>query len=77
MHAALSTDPSGTGSQTPTSVLVQTFPTLSTVNAGKGSKYGRAVVSITDNMGALIPGASVTGLFSGSYTDQMTVTTRQ
>ena len=75
MHAALLNDPTGPGNQTPTSVLVQSPPVLSTVNASRGSKFGKAVVFITDDLGAAVSGASVTGTFSSPFTEQLIATT--
>ena len=41
----------------------------STQGAGRGQKYGVATVTITDNLGSPIAGASVTGNFSGSWNE--------
>ncbi len=42
---------------------------LSTVNAGKGSKYGQAQVTILDDTGSPVSGATVTGTFTGDYNE--------
>jgi hypothetical protein len=41
----------------------------STVNAGKGNKNGQAVVTVVDDLGNPIGGATVTGAFSGSFNE--------
>lgn len=48
---------------------------VDTVNAGKGNKRGRAIVNVVDNLGGSVEEASVTGTFSGSYQEQVTVST--
>ena len=48
---------------------------LSTVNAGKGEKNGRAVVTVVDDLGNPISGATVDGTFSGSYSQSVSGTT--
>ena len=40
-----------------------------TQNAGKGSKYGIATVTILDGTGAPVSGANVTGTFSGTFNE--------
>lgn len=40
-----------------------------TVNAGAGSKSGTATVTIKDNTGNPVPNATVTGTFSGSFSE--------
>ncbi|MBT8053769.1 MAG: tandem-95 repeat protein [Gammaproteobacteria bacterium] len=42
---------------------------LSTVNAGKGNKNGRAVVTVVDDLGNPVGGATVFGSFSGSFNE--------
>ena len=42
---------------------------LSTVNAGKGRKNGRAVVTVVDDLGNPISGATVSGTFTGSFNE--------
>ncbi|MEE8525598.1 MAG: lamin tail domain-containing protein [Thermoanaerobaculia bacterium] len=42
---------------------------LSTVNVGQGNKQGRAVVTIVDNLGNPVSTATVTGTFSGDYSE--------
>ncbi|MFU8765143.1 MAG: Ig-like domain-containing protein [Haliea sp.] len=46
-----------------------------TQNAGGGNKYGVADVTITDNLGNPVAGASVTGTFSGSWSETHTEVT--
>ncbi|MFC1696451.1 PKD domain-containing protein [Pseudomonadota bacterium] len=48
---------------------------LSTVNAGKGKKNGRAVVTVVDDLGNPISGAAVDGTFSGSFNQNVSGTT--
>ncbi|WP_258104432.1 Ig-like domain-containing protein [Marinoscillum sp. MHG1-6] len=43
--------------------------TTGTQNAGQGNKYGTASVTILDNAGAPVVGASVTGTFSGTFNE--------
>jgi len=50
----------------PSELLVSSIA-LSTANAGKGRKNGRAVVTVVDDFGNQISGASVTGSFTGSF----------
>jgi hypothetical protein len=42
---------------------------LTTVNAGKGSKRGQAVVTVTDDFGNAIDNVSVSGDFSGGFNE--------
>lgn len=56
--------------QEPASVHVNSVVT-GTAGAGKGSKYGTATVSIVDDLGSPVAGASVSGTFSGSYNEQV------
>jgi hypothetical protein len=44
---------------------------LSTVNAGKGKKDGRAVVTVVDDLGNPISGVTVEGAFSDSFTESV------
>ncbi len=50
----------------PSELLVQSI-SLGTANAGKGRKHGRAVVTVVDDFGNAIGGATVTGTFTGSF----------
>jgi hypothetical protein len=50
----------------PTELLVDSI-VLGTASAGKGRKHGRAVVTVVDDFGTTINGATVTGTFTGSY----------
>ncbi len=52
----------------PTSVHVDSI-LLTTVSAGQGKKRGRAEVAIFDDQGSPVAGASVTGAFSGDFSD--------
>ena len=42
---------------------------LSTVNGSQGKKYGRATVTIKDNLGNPVSDATVTGDFTGSFSE--------
>jgi hypothetical protein len=68
--------PSPTPSPTPTasSVHVDSI-TLSTLNAGKGRKNGQADVVIKNDVGGLVSGAQVTGIFTGDYDETVVATT--
>jgi len=66
--------PSGGGTGPATSLHVASI-TLTTANAGKGSKLGTATVSVVDNNGSPVGGVDVAGQFSGSYTDAASATT--
>jgi len=57
----------------PVSVHVDSIA-LATVSAGKGKK-GQAVVTVLDNLGSPVPGATVRGTFSGSYSEAVSGTT--
>ena len=59
---------SSTGGVDPTSHHVQSI-TLNIVSAGKGNKRGEAVVTIVDNLGNPVGGATVFGTFSGAYAE--------
>ena len=48
---------------------------LGTASAGRGRKYGRAVVVIRDAQGAPVLNASVTGTFTGTYNETVVATT--
>jgi FtsP/CotA-like multicopper oxidase with cupredoxin domain len=43
--------------------------TVTTVNAGRGAKAGQAVIVISDGLGNLLQGATVTGNFTGTLSD--------
>ncbi len=62
------------GGGTPTSVHVASIAP-STVSAAKSFKAGRAVVTIRDDQGNPVSGASVSGTFSGSVTGSKSGTT--
>jgi beta-glucanase (GH16 family)/PKD repeat protein len=57
-----------------TSAVVSSVVT-GTQNAAKGAKYGTATVTLTDNLGNPLAGASVTGNFSGTWNETPTGTT--
>ena len=58
----------GTGGIDPTFHHVQSIA-LSTVSAGRGSKSGQAIVTVVDNFGNPVNGASVFGTFSGAFSE--------
>ncbi len=58
----------------PTSVHVQSILT-GTQNAGKGNKRGTATVTIFNDLGTAVSGATVTGTFSGSFNETISGTT--
>ena len=64
--AFATTDPAGEAT-----ALALGSITVSTVNAGKGQKFGRAVVVVRDDTGSLVEGAIVTGQFSGTFTEDI------
>lgn len=66
--------PSSPGGCQPSSLHVNSI-VPGTVNAGQGSKKGKAEVTIVDNCGAVVSGASVTGTFSGSFNETVTAST--
>jgi beta-glucanase (GH16 family) len=60
---------SGTGEPgMATSISVASVST-GTQAAGKGKKYGIATVTVTDDLGNAVAGASISGTFSGSWTE--------
>lgn len=59
----------GTSTGTPTSFYVSSIVT-GTADAGKGSKYGSATVTIVDDLGQPVANAMVSGTFSGSFSEQ-------
>ena len=58
----------GSGGGTDTTYSVQSI-TLDTLSVGRGKKKARATVTIIDNFGNTVSGATVTGDFAGDYTD--------
>ena len=48
---------------------------LDTVNAGKGRKFAQATVTIRNNLGDPVSGVTVTGNFTGDYTETATAAT--
>jgi len=67
-YSNVASDTTGGQAGTPTQVLVGTI-TVSTENAGKGQKFGRADIHIVDDLGNPVNGALVTGDFSGDITE--------
>lgn len=53
---------------TPQNTIVKSIVT-STLKGPAGTSYGQAVVTVTDNCGTLLQGASVTGQFTGDFSD--------
>ncbi len=51
-----------------TAVVVDSV-TVSTANAGKGQKNGRAVVVVIDDQGSPVADATVTGTFTGTFVE--------
>ena len=58
----------------PTSLHVGAIQ-VSTVNAARGFKHGRALVTIVDDQGNRVSGADVTVTFSGDYSESVPMTT--
>ena len=58
----------GNGTSTPTESYVNSIVT-GTQNVGQGYKHGEATVTILDNIGNPVAGASVTGTFSGTFNE--------
>jgi FtsP/CotA-like multicopper oxidase with cupredoxin domain len=65
--ASAMTDPGGSA----TAVTIGSI-TVSTVGAGQGQKYGRAVVVAVDDQGSTVADALVSGFFSGTFADVVT-----
>ncbi len=65
-NTASATTPPDTGG--PTSVELGSL-TVTTVSLGKGEKSGRAIVTVVDDLGNPVAGASVTGDFSGTFNE--------
>jgi hypothetical protein len=63
------------GSQPDSTSLHVDSIVLSTANAGKKKKKGRAQATIQDNLGSPVPSAVVTGTFSGDFNETLTATT--
>ncbi len=61
----------GGGGGTATTLSVASI-TTGTQGAGKGQKYGTATVTVIDDLGAPVAGASVTGTFSGTFNETVT-----
>jgi beta-glucanase (GH16 family) len=51
------------------SATVVTSVTTGTQSASKGQKYGTATVTVTDDLGSPVAGATVTGTFSGTWNE--------
>ena len=58
----------------PTSLVVSSV-IVATEGAGKGSKYGKATVSVVDDLAVPVEGAIVNGYFSGTWNESATGTT--
>ena len=58
----------GTTGGTPVSMSVASIAT-GTQGAGKGKKYGKATVSVLDDLGSPVNGALVSGTFSGTFSE--------
>lgn len=58
------------GNSTPTDIHVQSV-TTSTQGAGQGSKYGTATVTVFDDLGNPVSGVSVSGTFSGTFSENV------
>ena len=54
----------------PTSIEIGSV-TVSTVSASKGFKFGQATIAVQDDVGNPVPGALVTGNFSGEIDENM------
>lgn len=61
------TDAGGSGG-TPTSVHVASIST-GTQSAGKGKKSGSVTITVVDNLGNPVSGATITGTFSGTFNE--------
>lgn len=70
-NIASATTQAGSGGGDPTSVEVGSI-TVSTANAGKGSKTGVADIVVVDDLGNPVQGAVVSGEFSGDITESVT-----
>ena len=64
----------GGGGGEATSFVVSEVVT-GTANAGQGSKFGTATVTLLDNLGQPVSGATVTGDFSGTWSESGTAVT--
>ncbi len=64
----------GTGGGEATSLHVQSILT-GTQNAGRGNKLGTATVTVYNDLGTAVSGATVTGTFSGTFNETVSGTT--
>ncbi len=64
----VSVSDTGSGGDEATSTMVSAV-TTGTQNASKGQKYGLATVTVIDDQGAPVAGATVTGNFSGTWNE--------
>ncbi|QBY04120.1 glycosyl hydrolase family protein [Thalassotalea sp. HSM 43] len=62
------------GSAEATNVQVAAVVT-GTIGAGRGKKFGSATVTVVDNLGNAVAGATVTGNFSGSWNESASAVT--
>ena len=67
-------DGGNNGGGDPVSISIASVET-GTQGAGKGSKYGTATVTVTDNLGNPVDGANISGSFSGTWSDSVSGTT--
>ena len=56
------------GGETATTMVIATV-TTGTQSASKGQKYGKATVTVVDDLGAPVAGATVSGTFSGTWNE--------
>lgn len=64
----------GSGGGSATSVSINSI-VLGTASAGKGAKHATASVTVLDDTGAPVTMADVTGTFSGTFVESLSVTT--
>ncbi|ROQ19457.1 family 16 glycosylhydrolase [Marinimicrobium koreense] len=64
----------GSGDEQASSVVVSSVST-GTESAGRGQKFGTATVTIADDLGNPVSGATVTGDFSGTWSETQSATT--
>ena len=62
------------GGEEATNTVVSSVVT-GTQGAGKGKKYGKATVTVLDDLGAPVSGATVTGNFSGTWAESASAVT--
>lgn len=67
--AILGADGSSGGGGDEASTTIVASVATGTASAGKGQKYGTATVTVTDDVGAPVAGATVAGTFSGTWNE--------